>query len=77
MAKRRTNRINRTGNRCRFCRDSIDVIDYKDLQSLNKLFSSEGRLLNRKRSGTCSRHQRMAKQGIKRARYLALMPYVT
>jgi len=74
MAKRR---INRAIKRCRFCRDGIDVIDYKDIQTLNKLFSTEGRLLSRKRSGTCSRHQRMAKQAIKRARFLALMPYVT
>ena len=74
MAKRR---IERAKRRCRFWRDGIALIDYKDLQSLNKLFSSEGRLLNRKRSGTCSRHQRMAKRAIKRARYMALMPYVT
>jgi len=71
MAKRRIRR----STRCRFCREDVDVVDYKDIQSLKKLFSSQGRLFSRKRSGNCSRHQRMVKKAVKHARYLALLPY--
>ena len=63
-------------NRCRFCRDKIQVIDYKDLVSLQKLVSSQGKLFSRKRSGNCAKHQRQAKLAVKRARFIALLPYV-
>lgn len=62
--------------RCRFCRDKVDVIDYKDLQSLQKLTTGQGKLFSRKRSGNCARHQRKAKVALKRARFMALMPYI-
>ena len=64
-------------SRCRFCREKIDEIDYKDVQTLLKLCTAQQKLFSRKRSGNCAKHQRKAKQAIKRARYLALMPYVT
>lgn len=63
-------------SRCRFCREGIDIINYKDIQTLQKLCTSQGKLFSRKRSGNCARHQRKAKGAIKRARYMALMPYV-
>ena len=62
--------------RCRFCREKAKEIDYKDLQSLQKLTTGQGKLFSRKRSGNCAKHQRMAKGALKRARYMALMPYV-
>ncbi len=62
--------------RCRFCRDKATSIDYKDTQSLQKLTTGQGKLFSRKRSGNCAKHQRMAKRALKRARYIALMPYV-
>lgn len=62
--------------RCRFCREQVEMIDYKDLQSLQKLTTGQGKLFSRKRSGNCARHQRQAKQALKRARFIALMPYV-
>ena len=62
--------------RCRFCREQAETIDYKDLQSLQKLTTGPGTLFSRKRSGNCARHQRQAKQALKRARFIALMPYV-
>jgi small subunit ribosomal protein S18 len=62
--------------KCRFCRDSVKEIDYKDTASLQKLVSSQGKLFARKRSGNCARHQRSAKKAVKRARFMALMPYV-
>ncbi|MFO8008390.1 MAG: 30S ribosomal protein S18 [Candidatus Brocadiia bacterium] len=68
--RRRTSR-----KRCRFCRDNVDVVDYKDTNQLQRLMSGEAAIFGKKRSGNCSRHQRMVKQAIKRARFLALLPY--
>ena len=62
--------------RCRFCRSKVLRIDYKDTGSLQKLTTSQGKVFSRKRSGNCAKHQRMAKTAIKRARFLALLPYV-
>ncbi|MEK7483516.1 MAG: 30S ribosomal protein S18 [Planctomycetota bacterium] len=62
--------------RCRFCRENMGKIDYKDIMTLKKLCTSQGKLYSRKRSGNCSYHQRAAKTAIKRARFLALMPYM-
>ena len=61
--------------KCRFCMEKILGIDYKDLQQLQKLTNSQGKLFSRKRSGNCGKHQRMAKVAVKRARFMALMPY--
>ncbi|MBI4576825.1 MAG: 30S ribosomal protein S18 [Planctomycetes bacterium] len=63
-------------SRCRFCRDKVYHIDHKDLQSLQKLCTAQGKIFSRKRSGNCAFHQRSAKAAFKRARYMALMPYV-
>lgn len=54
----------------------IEHVDYKDVQSLQKLTTARGKLLSRKRSGNCAKHQRSAKKAVKRARFLALLPYV-
>lgn len=76
MAARRRNSSRRTsGKRCRFCRDKVEEVDYKDVDSLKRLMSGEAAMFGKKRSGNCSRHQRMVKGAIKRARYLALLPY--
>ena len=66
----------RKDNRCRFCRDKIDDVDYKDVATLFRLSTGQGKLYSRKRSGNCAYHQRSAKRAIKRARYMALIPYV-
>jgi len=66
----------RKDNRCRFCREKIDEVDYKDVNTLMKLCTGQGKLYSRKRSGNCAFHQRSAKTAIKRARYMALVPYV-
>ncbi|MHC4592197.1 MAG: 30S ribosomal protein S18, partial [Planctomycetota bacterium] len=65
MARRRKKR-RPIGDRCRFCRDKVKAIDYKDLESLHRLMSSEAALFSKKRSGNCSRHQRMVKTAVKR-----------
>jgi small subunit ribosomal protein S18 len=51
-------------------------VDYKDVQGLKKLCTAQGRLLNRKRSGLCAAFQRAVAIAVKRARFMALLPYV-
>ncbi|MBL7141347.1 MAG: 30S ribosomal protein S18 [Planctomycetes bacterium] len=63
--------------KCRFCRENITYIDYKDTNTLQKLTTTRGKMLSRKRSGNCAKHQRQAARALKRARFLSLMPYVS
>jgi small subunit ribosomal protein S18 len=62
--------------KCRFCRDKVAEVDYKDIPVLTKLTTQQGKMFSRKRSGNCAKHQRSTKAAVKRARFLALMPYV-
>jgi len=62
--------------KCRFCREKIAEVDYKDIAGLGKLTTQQGKIFSRKRSGNCARHQRSSQRAIKRARFLALLPYV-
>jgi len=66
----------RKDNRCRFCRDKVAVVDYKEVTTLLKLCTGQGKLYSRKRSGNCAFHQRSATEAVKRARFMALVPYV-
>ncbi|HVT89732.1 MAG TPA: 30S ribosomal protein S18 [Tepidisphaeraceae bacterium] len=52
-------------------------IDYKDTESLRKMMSGNGKILNRKRTGASAMEQRMLARAVKRARYMALLPYVS
>ncbi len=61
---------------CRFCAEHTDTIDYKDIKLLQRYLSSYGKIESRKRSGTCMRHQRLVVRSLKRARHLALLPFV-
>ena len=61
---------------CVFCTDKIDYIDYKDSNRLRKFISERGKILPRRISGTCAKHQRELTTAIKRARQVALLPYV-
>jgi small subunit ribosomal protein S18 len=63
-------------NRCRFTRSRVHHIDYKDVATLQRMVSPQGKIHARSRSGTLSHFQRKLKLAIKRARFLALMPYV-
>mgnify|MGYP001239091380 CR=1 FL=1 len=65
----------REQTKCRFCRLRIGEVDYKDVQSLMKLTTTQGKLFSRKRSGNCANHQRSARTAIKRARFMALVPF--
>jgi len=60
---------------CSFCLDKVGYIDYKEVGRLKKSTSERGKILPRRISGTCAKHQRQLAVAIKRARHLALMPY--
>jgi small subunit ribosomal protein S18 len=72
MQKRRGRRKKRV---CQFCVDKITVIDYKDIAKLRKFTSERGKILPRRVSGNCAKHQRAMTQNVKRARHMALMVY--
>lgn len=61
---------------CRFCVDKIDYINYKDVRMLMPFIPERGKIQPRRISGTCAMHQRKLQTAIKRARQLALVPYV-
>jgi small subunit ribosomal protein S18 len=61
---------------CSFCSDKIDVVDYKDAVKLRQFISERGKIDPRRKTGTCAKHQRAVSEAIKRARHLALLPYV-
>jgi small subunit ribosomal protein S18 len=62
---------------CHFCRDKVDYIDYKDFQSFRRYLSDRGKIRSRRITGACRRHQNQLSQAVKRARELALLPYVS
>ncbi|MDE2878810.1 MAG: 30S ribosomal protein S18 [Gemmatimonadota bacterium] len=61
---------------CRFCEARMLGVDYKDERTLDRYISDRGKILPRRATGTCARHQRAVAAAIKRARYLALLPYI-
>jgi small subunit ribosomal protein S18 len=62
---------------CKFCREHVDFIDYKDMTTLTPFIPERDKILPRRLSGVCGPHQRMLARAIKRARTMALLPYVT
>ncbi|MFZ0820100.1 MAG: 30S ribosomal protein S18 [Candidatus Acidiferrales bacterium] len=62
---------------CHFCTGKIDFIDYKKADALNQFIQDRGKILPRRMTGTCSRHQRWLCEAIKRARNIALLPFAT
>ncbi|QSO50889.1 30S ribosomal protein S18 [Alicyclobacillus curvatus] len=62
---------------CQFCVDRIKQADYKDVSRLNKFLTERGKILPRRITGNCARHQRQVTLAIKRSRQIALMPYTT
>ena len=61
---------------CLFCVDKVTCIDYKDTAKLRRFTSERGKILPRRTTGTCAAHQRQLTVAIKRARQIALLPYV-
>ena len=60
---------------CAFCVDKVTDIDYKDVAKIRKFISERGKILPRRISGNCAKHQRQLTMAIKRARHVALLPY--
>ena len=83
MSEDRGDRVRRPRGRkprrkvCQFCVDKVQHIDYKDVTRLRRFTSERGKILPRRMTGTCAKHQRQLSTAIKRARTIALMPYVS
>ncbi len=83
MAEERSERRSFRGGRgrrsrrriCRFCVDKAEYIDYKDTNRLKNYITERGKILPRRVSGNCAKHQRMLSEAIKKARVVALLPY--
>ena len=61
---------------CGFCVDKVEHIDYKDVARLRKYLSERAKIEPRRKTGTCARHQRALSVALKRARHMALLPYI-
>ncbi len=61
---------------CYFCEEKIEHIDYKDVDTLKEFLSERGKIRSRRQTSTCAQHQRRLAQAVKRARHLALLPFV-
>ena len=81
MERERTERNDRRNRKsrkkvCAFCMDKIENIDYKDVPRLKRYLSDRAKIIPRRVTGTCARHQRQLTVAVKRARHLASLPYV-
>ena len=83
MSEDRGDRVRRPRGRkprrkvCQFCVEKVQHIDYKDVARLRRFTSERGKILPRRMTGTCAKHQRQLSTAIKRDRTIALMPYVS
>jgi len=75
--KNNNNNLLQKDKYCYFCVNNVDHIDYKNQQVLRRFISSYSKIVPRKRSGVCSKHQRQLAQAIKRARIMAILPFIT
>ena len=77
--RRRTGPSTAPGKRksCHLCRDKVDEIDYKDINVLRRYISEKGKIRSRRITGACRRHQNQVSRAVKRAREMALLPYVS
>ncbi len=76
LQQRRKKRIFPRRKVCRFCADSTLIIDYKDSKTLKHFTSERGKIIPRRITGNCAKHQRELTVAIKRARQIALLPYL-
>jgi small subunit ribosomal protein S18 len=76
--RRRTSPTTAPGRRksCHFCRDKVTEIDYKNIAQLRRYISEKGKIRSRRITGACRRHQLQVAAAVKRAREMALLPYV-
>ena len=77
-AKRQGGKMRRSKRKvCAFCSDKAEFIDYKDIAKLRNYVTERGKILPRRISGTCAKHQRELTSAVKRARNIALLPFTT
>jgi small subunit ribosomal protein S18 len=74
--RQRTSKLRRTIGKCYFCEQRAEP-DYKDVKVLMAYVTDKGKIVSRSRTGTCQKHQRALSAGIKRARQMALIPFVS
>jgi len=70
-------RIGKKRKVCAFCADKLDYIDYKDVARIKKFLSERSKILPRRITGNCAKHQRLLTIAVKRSRYIALIPYIS
>lgn len=73
---RRTKRIIKKPGACFYCKQKTEPV-YKDIDTIRKVVTERGKIIGRMQSGVCQKHQKMLALAVKRARYLALIPYIT
>ncbi len=61
---------------CYFCEQKIDQVDYKDVSTLKQFLTDRGKIRSRRQTSTCAQHQRQLARAVKRARHLAMLPFV-
>lgn len=71
------NNIIKKEKQCHFCVNNIQEVDYKDTQLLRKFMNAYSKILSGKRTGVCAKHQRKLSTAVKRARIMALVPFVS
>ena len=76
VRRKRPNKT-REQTQCRFCKSETKYIDYKDVELLSKMLTHRGKIFSRKRSGNCAHCQRKVQLAIKRARFMALLPFTS
>lgn len=62
---------------CAFCVEKIEHIDYKDIPRLSRYIANSGKIMSRRQTGTCAQHQRKLARAVKRARHMALLPFLS
>ncbi|MDR1515737.1 MAG: 30S ribosomal protein S18 [Synergistaceae bacterium] len=62
---------------CHYCVDKVDHVDYKESEKLRRYITDRGKIIPRRVTGTCAKHQRQLTRAIKRARFLALLPFTS
>lgn len=61
---------------CYYCQNKLDTVDFKNVENLKRYISERGKILPRRATGACAKHQRMVAIAVKRARHMALLPFV-
>lgn len=66
----------RRGRPCFFCENKVSIVDYKDIDLLRRYVSDRGKILSRRQSNCCAKHQRLVAETVKRSRQIGLLPYI-